>query len=116
MSPAAFMAAAPILGAPELAQHRPDLAGCARRLLAAGAEPHHRVRALDALAAWGHDIEGLQTPEDRLLRAQLGSIGTELPSRAHLAAPRPPDARDATDAFPATVPRGRLPHPPDSAP
>ncbi|MFD0403753.1 hypothetical protein [Kitasatospora sp. NPDC127116] len=56
---------------PHLARHRAKLADHARRLLRESDRPDHRDVALAGLRTWGHDIDGLETEEDRERRLRL---------------------------------------------
>ncbi|MDI2127120.1 hypothetical protein [Yinghuangia seranimata] len=61
---AAVLAAIPLAEHPDLTGHRDELAARTRRLLATSTDRYTRDRALDALRSWGHDVNGLENPED----------------------------------------------------
>ncbi|MGW1991343.1 hypothetical protein [Embleya sp. NPDC001921] len=72
---AALIAAIPLAEAPELARRRDKLAACAHRLLVTCTDGRYRAQALDALDAWGHDVQDLQTPDDIRERVELANNG-----------------------------------------
>ncbi|MEV5321597.1 hypothetical protein AB0K92_28795 [Streptomyces sp. NPDC052687] len=65
---AALVAAIPLAEHPAFTTYRAELADHARRLLATSTDRSRRGRVLDALAAWGHDISGVETTNDMAAR------------------------------------------------
>ncbi|MER6075975.1 hypothetical protein ABT187_45990 [Streptomyces sp. NPDC001817] len=61
---AALVAVLPLAEHPILASHRGELADHARLLPTTSTDRCQRDRVLEALAAWGHDISGLENADD----------------------------------------------------
>lgn len=77
----ALVAAIPLIEHPLLTQHRTDLAGHARHLLATSTDRRHRDRILEALKAWGHDTSGLEDASDIAAREQYARLRAARTSR-----------------------------------
>ncbi|WP_331738195.1 hypothetical protein [Streptomyces sp. NBC_01276] len=77
----ALIAAIPLIEHPLLTRHQADLAGHARRLLAASTDRHHRDRVLDALKAWGHETRGLENTSDIAAREHYARLRAARASR-----------------------------------
>ncbi|MGW7178941.1 hypothetical protein [Streptomyces xanthophaeus] len=61
---AAGLAALILAEHPALAQHRDHLAVHARRILDTSSDVHNRRVAWKALEAWGHDVTGMEPPQE----------------------------------------------------
>ncbi|MCX5395732.1 hypothetical protein [Streptomyces sp. NBC_00102] len=78
---AALVAAIPLAEHPLLAEHRGELVGHARRLLAGSTDRYKRDRILDALKAWGHDTRDLENSADVAVRERRARFWAQRDSR-----------------------------------